>query len=578
MKKRIALGVVAALAGGLLAAAPASAAAIGTASYPFVVTTADTGVTADGETATATMAASQVAGSSNYIAITGATTAVGVKTTVTLTGGTVISASVNTAGDETPTVNAAATQVTYATGKTVGSVIKVATSAAGTITAVVAKVVEAPVGQFTTTTLQTFTFTATASAVGGVATAANSTAYIAAGSDDPASADSATVVGINTAAGSAIGTIEVQLRDGNKAAVAASSSKPISISVEGPGYIKTETGTASTSLTGHLSSLGTASDFSRGALLTNGSGARIKVYGDGTSGVGKVTIKYGDLSWTKSVTFYGAVAKLTAVVKKAYVSNAAATSAAILVSAFDANNVLIPSKTVTVTSSDETILAASGVTGLTSAAASDSTAGVSVQGVATKSGKVTLTFKSADVTTVTTTAEVTVANAVAYSAALAWDKAEYAPGDKATVTVTLKDKAGNPLADGSYLALTSAGIAYSANVGGASSNETVTTTAGVAKYTVYVPLAAGPLTASATTGSTAAVAADLQATAISASAKVAAPASAAETANAAAIATLNTAVATLQTTVASLVASMTAQIKVINSALVKIAKKLKVKI
>ena len=96
----------------------------------------------------------------------------------------------------------------------------------------------------------------------------------------------------------------------------------------------------------------------------------------------------------------------------------------------------------------------------------------------------------------------------------------------------------------------------------------VTIKNGSKAVTVYAPTASGAWTISGLDNNGVAVTA--------ASATVSSAADVA--ANAAAVATLQTSVAALQTTVASLVASLTAQIKVINSALAKIAKKLKVKI
>ena len=155
------------------------------------------------------------------------------------------------------------------------------------------------------------------------------------------------------------------------------------------------------------------------------------------------------------------------------------------------------------------------------------------------------------------------------------DKATYAPGAKAVLTLTAKDANGNLMADGTYALLTSTGLTASTAISSTPALPTgasVTLSGGTATWTLFAPLVAGPFSINGTTaaagGPVNAAAASLALTAAASVVGVPVSVDPGTAANAAAIAALQASVASLSTTIASLVASITAQISAL-SALVK---------
>lgn len=397
-------------------------------------------------------------------------------------------------------------------------------------------------------------------------------------------------------AGNPIGKITVKQFDTTGTAIAnAAYAKNIVVSISGPGSLAT-IGT-------NTSPLSTTMKTVSAANYSGAAGEDFFIHADGTAGTATVTVKVNDVVVaTKTVKFYGNATKMevtknytvlragtaeamgsladvaadsVTVTGGFYLVPASTNDPALAVIATDALGTRVP-VTLSATSSNGNKLSAT-LTQFTDAGLGLYTAGVfakhvviSSAGAAAASGDaatLTLVGTNADGTTITSDVPVTFGGA-ASKITMGFDKASYAPGEMGTLTLTVKDAAGNVAYDNQQLLLASA--SSNLNNGG-----TLPTVAGAynagGKYTktVYAPVANGTWTVSAT---------DINANVVSASATVAIPASATETANAAAIATLQTSVAALQTTVASLVASMTAQIKVINAALVKIARSLKVKL
>ena len=117
------------------------------------------------------------------------------------------------------------------------------------------------------------------------------------------------------------------------------------------------------------------------------------------------------------------------------------TAAVIAVVAKDAAGVVVPSQALTVTSSDTTIVASTTATSSSAAEAAAGTASVSVTGISAKYGKVTLTFTDAT-TLISATASVTLSSATPTTVKMAFDKSEYAAGEKMTLTVTATDVNG----------------------------------------------------------------------------------------------------------------------------------------
>jgi hypothetical protein len=177
----------------------------------------------------------------------------------------------------------------------------------------------------------------------------------------------------------------------------------------------------------------------------------------------------------------------------------------------------VPGATVYVSSSataTATVSAASLTTNADGATASD----VGATGVA--AGVVTITVGNAVTSpTVSATYTLNIVKAGISSVTLSFDKAEYSAGEKATITVTAKNADGALVGDATYATMfASTGITSSANLNGYTVDASVATTSGVKTYTVYMPLAEGPVSISATLG--ASVATAIQATVVTTSATV----------------------------------------------------------
>ena len=537
MKKRIALAVVSALAGGLLVAAPASATGTVTAGLPFAVKVADTG--SDTTTTSATLSATQLAGASNFVQLEAETnTATGTHAVVTVTGSTIGARG----GSDTGTLNAAATVLTYGSETITSSTFNVLTPAAGTITVLVQGVTNSAnsAGQYTYTTLQTITITVGASAVTGLISASNSTAAMTAvvGS---LSSDSMTVT-TSKAVATNVANILVTLKDANGALV--SSSATSSVSIAGPG------------------SLNVGGSAGR-ALSVTGNTYTVAVYSDNTTGSGVITITAGAFTATRTVVFYGTATALTPAIANNYIG--AADTTTVTVTAKDASGVAVPAGNLYAKSSDSTIATIASTGALSSTGAKFTVTGVAA-------GTATFTIGTDSSYSNPVTVVVNVTGKVVKSVSWSFDTSTYTPGAKAVLTISLADSNGKPVADGTY-ALFTAAPATSVQLNGdaIATAGNVTTTNGKATYTVYMPLTAGPIVVTAKTSTSAQLDSSIQGLAVSVGATVAVPvdavAAAAAAAQAKQIAVLGTSISSLTTTVAALVASMTAQIKVINATL-----------
>jgi len=247
----------------------------------------------------------------------------------------------------------------------------------------------------------------------------------------------------------------------------------------------------------------------------------IAVTGDGTSGVGTVHIYViladgvtrVDLP-SKSVTFYGAVAKLEVTQNLANVKYAGYTTgytgttpgatdvAAVVIKATDsAGNIVCGSTGITALSSDTSVLATSTVT------EDDGTGDGSVgkcyyigqitTGANAASGtKATLTYRilaEGSTTTYVTAPALTftVASSTAAKVVLTTDKSSYAPGEQMKVTATLTDSSGNPVSDGNHASVLDAGLIASGAVQGLPTGTDIFTVAGKKTWTVYAPVTSG---------------------------------------------------------------------------------------
>ncbi|CAN2226881.1 Big-1 (bacterial Ig-like domain 1) domain containing protein [Candidatus Nanopelagicaceae bacterium] len=203
-------------------------------------------------------------------------------------------------------------------------------------------------------------------------------------------------------------------------------------------------------------------------------GQKICFYSDGTAGTGTVTWSAGStVLGSSSATFYGAPAKYTATVNNSVISTDAAVSPsttavsnsnrrAITVLVTDANGNAVPGANVYMTSSDATVitggyqLSTSGATGK---------AYFNLTGVSAGTAALSFTNKSYanDPAITSTNPEITagpvsvrVGSTKPDKVTVAFDKAEYLPGEKATVTVTVTDSKGNAVPRGAYTVFNSA--------------------------------------------------------------------------------------------------------------------------
>jgi hypothetical protein len=289
-------------------------------------------------------------------------------------------------------------------------------------------------------------------------------------------------------------------------------------SLNAAGGAVVESITAEISGPGILGSGAGGSPAAAGRSISIKNGDTVSVWADGTSGVGTISIKgstSGVVLGTKTVTFYGAVATLAGTAETpilAVGANAEAVSVAAKDSASAKVGALAALENLYAFSSDTTI-ATVPATNLRATYAQDS-ALVTVTGV--KAGTATITFGNASTLAASTitSAPVTVrvgSTAIA-SVTVAFDKATYVPGEKATITITLKDATGQLVVPDTYelwgsvstAVTTGSGLTsaktWSQGTGPAATETAVTTSAltGLKTYTVYMPVTAGEVSVTGT--------------------------------------------------------------------------------
>ena len=533
MKKRIALAAVAALAGGLLVAAPASATAASNAGTPFFVGNIATTSSPTSATAAATETATVLASTAsvvNYVTInTVGTDTVTAGGYLTVTGSTFAS---TTDG----TLSADATKITYATaGIDTSSASVVIPAALGTVVVKYTTAVDNG-SSITYAVAQTITISIVAapaaeaynhSVVSDFGSLASG-AYVAANGGLFAKKGA-----VNTATSAASFTVKQYSSADTATLTSASLTKAVTVSLSGVGTLN---GTGNVSYQA----------YSAGA----GNTQTVVVYSDGRSGTATITIAVdGAVLATKNVTFYGDVAAFTASLDKAQIQDT--DTAVLTVTAKDSNGIAVPISQISgFAISDETATVGSA----NNANLVPGTETYTVTGVSSSAFKAVLTVGNYLVDTKTVVANFVLKGVK--TIAVAADKAAYAPGEKATFTVTAKNSDGVVAGDGTYSLVLSGSTAF---YGAPASVKVVN---GTGSFTAYMPVAQGPVILVASVEASDAATLNLS---------VVDPAAAAQ---AAAITALQTSVATLTTTVASLVASMTAQIKVINATMLKIQKAL----
>jgi trimeric autotransporter adhesin len=335
--------------------------------------------------------------------------------------------------------------------------------------------------------------------------------------------DTINAVGVGVASAK-VAQVDVTLRSGLDAQLVEAVS--VIASVSGSGLIR-NTGTQDT-----------AARVAVKASQTGSGETSFDVFSDGTAGTGTITITVGaTVIATEKVTFSGAPTKVVAtqglqvtngnsVLGAATFAASGASNGAVTLTVTDANGNPVPNVlggagnyTIVATSSDKTIMGTAYGT-LSSTAGSGNNNGkgayalTAAPATAVVGKSATITYSIVNVTTeavLATSAPVTfaVGGTTIASVALAFDKATYAPGEKATITLTAKDKDGFAIADGARPIWAAANVKFAGLLSSSSLttapfslDETATGTTllgGKATATIFMPLTSGPVTVSAAT-------------------------------------------------------------------------------
>jgi hypothetical protein len=242
-----------------------------------------------------------------------------------------------------------------------------------------------------------------------------------------------------------------------------------------------------------------------GRALVIPTGNYIGVFSDGTAGVGTITITSasGVVLAVKKVTFYGDIASIVTTTAKPVISTGS-NSDVVTAVAKDAAGVTVGAGTLYVVSESASVVSNS----YTSATIVDGVAKFALTGVVTGTSGIKVSTGSTATTTgavVSNTVSVRVEGSVA-SVKVAFDKATYAAGELATITVTPTDANGLVLSGKTFANLfATGGLVSSYSFGSASESLTavsVTTDAnGVKAYKVYMPLTDVVVKVTATGGS-----------------------------------------------------------------------------
>ena len=361
---------------------------------------------------------------------------------------------------------------------------------------------------------------------------------------------------------SAIGTVSVAQYSSSDETIASVTSilQPVTVSIS-KGMLSQSTGTyfsATSSVTTVAATAGLGS---------------FNIYANGSVGSATLTISVGStVVATKTITFKGTAVALAVSADKVTIGPSASGR---------------KTAALTVTATDSAGNAATSVPAYTCTSGTTATATVSVSTVTgVAAGSTVITCASNDSSATSASVTINVApDASATATTLTFDKDSYSPGELMTITI---GAAANDYA--SYVAFTGTPQASEnlVTVSGLPSGGTVALVNGTATWKAYAPLATGPLTITATSGSTAVVAtttvaADTSAADAAAEATDAANAAtdaanaAAEAADAATAAAQDAAdaVATLSTQVATLIAGLKAQLTALTNLVIKIQKKVK---
>ena len=510
--KRIALVTVAALGFGVLSSvAPASAAvAMDTLAVTDGTGSVGDSVTATSASATVTFLPSATADSVTVVA-----------SLVSAPAGNIVFPRLSLAETVNAYVNPETSTVSDADalGTTYGSYtnVAVAPGAAGASNTVSAKF-NVWIGADSTTGVVTagtyvVRITPTARPTAGVATYKDITITIAAATQSSSLSTAYITGGAGTLFGSETDTVAVVQPNTAKTAFAdraatikvtqlkstgAAASESLTVSISGPGTLGCATTNAAGNSAGRALTCQTASGI-----------GYIHVYGDGTSGKATISIKGTTSGYTfpsKTVLFSGTtIAKLVAAAYNPVVSaTGGSASSAVYVVAYDADGNQIYNPTVYVNSSNKAILSDSYQSSSCGWSADDLATFCDVTPLAAGTADITFTNRASATATSPTTrvdsnaVSIRVGSTSPATMALSFDKSSYLPGEKATLTLTMKDAAGNIVAgatgNGTYANVFATGGVVSSYAFSAGSDTTTAifvkpaTTTGLKTWTLYMPL------------------------------------------------------------------------------------------
>jgi trimeric autotransporter adhesin len=395
-------------------------------------------------------------------------------------------------------------------------------------------------------------------------------------------------------------TVKASIRVLNRNASSASVAESITVTVTGPGVVRKAT---ESSAGKSIVVVGTGND-------------DIEILSDGTAGTASIVVKTASITFpAKTVTFFAATAKTAAASANKPVIAVGTNSNVVVADLKDANGATWAGTAYIWAASAADAL----IAGSETPAACTYTASIAAH-LCDVSGKLagTANFivadsdsKTATTTTKSNSVAVRVSTGTPTTVKLAFDKATYAPGEKAQVWVTAVDAAGLALAEQTINNLfATGGISSSTALGTGSDTLTATsvalagatsatagTVAGYKVYTVYMPFASGDVKITATGGTGVALAGRVEvsatATVVNSSVDAATDAAneATDAANAATDAALaaadaadaataaaqdaSDAVAALSASVSKLISSLRAQITSLTNLVIKIQKKVR---
>ena len=533
--KRVALVAVAAMGFGMLSVVPSSADATHhTFEADVLSISAATSTLTVGSTASITATMAMIAGSGtpalaavDSMTVTASFTSAPAGATTAELGNFIFTSGSNAMANTTVAKQFAVQPITASLYTEVKYTVKLTPLKAGTYVIKLTPAVLAADLTALNATAQTWTVTVGAQAEAG-APDATSTSVMSKGITAVATGSASDAVRVPMAVGSAVAVIRVSP---NVLSTPTTGSTSVTATITGPGTLG-------------INGLNTSAAASVGRSITythtTTGDAYIYVWADGTSGTSTITYTTGTFTGTKTVYFYGAAASVTTTNKETVIDSGsgAASTGILLVTVKDANGNAVPGATVYAVSGTTTVFASSSVTtgstGTATVSALGLTAGtsaVTVQNVATGS---TATFSAAAVS-------IRAGDDLASSVTMTLDKATYAQGEAAVLTVTVKDAAGNLVSAGTQSIFTAAGATSTRATGGVSlpgaSFVSAGSTYGVTTYNINAPTTQGAFTISGTlggdllsAGSTVAVTATVSPSAAETAAVAAAAANAAATA------------------------------------------------